>query len=89
MTSQYACGKIKTFSLSVATYICDFELLKTTERICANLQISDCIVKYVKDMLGVDLADWKTQNTELASNAKRGIFLFFLILWMLPLSTPT
>ena len=65
--------------VTVVSFVHWDEPLKTTETRRKAVQISDCITKYSRTVFGLDLADRKMRNTELACNAKLGYFLIFLI----------
>ena len=57
--------------VTVASNVDGVEPLKPTKRGAKSVLMPDCLAKYYEGMLGVDLADWKTQKYRVGIKGKK------------------
>ena len=60
--------------VTVASNVHGVEPLKPAQRGARSVMMPDCIAKYNEGMLGVDLADWKTQKYRVGIKSKKWYF---------------
>ena len=60
--------------MTVASNVHGVEPLKPAQRGARSVMMPDCIAKYNEGMLGVDLADWKTQKYRVGIKSKKWYF---------------
>ena len=63
--------------VAVASNVHGVEPLKPTERGAKSVLMPHCVAKYNEGMLGVDLADWKTQIYRVGIKSKKMVFFDF------------
>ena len=70
-TSVAICWWKDSNIVTVASNVDGVEPLKPTKRGAKSVLMPDCVAKYYESMLGVDLADWKTQKYRVGIKDKK------------------
>ena len=75
ISGLFACTWKDNSIVSVLSNVNGVNPMKLANRRGQPVQVPKCITEYIAGMLGVDLADWKTQKYRVGIKRKKSVFL--------------